>query len=320
MIFFNLLQSAIRYSTAFLFGSTGETVVEKSGHLNLGIPGIMCIGAVGGCTGINVYLGGLAEGAAISPFALVLISILFAMLFAGAGGLLYGFMTISLRCNQNVTGLAITTFGTGILSYWGKEMGKKGIDFTSTSKYFTSVFPASWAEGAKGVLFSYGILVYLAIIIAIIVALILKHTRTGLSLNAVGENPATADAAGINVTGYKYVACVIGAAIAGIGGLFYVVDYCLGSLEYVVDAMGWLAVALVIFSMWRPLLGILGSIIFGFLMIVPFVIKAGSAQMELLNMLPYVFTIIVLILVSIIGKKETQPPASLGVNYFREER
>ena len=320
MIFFTLLQSAIRYSTAFLFGSTGETVIEKSGHLNPGIPGIMCIGAVGGCTGINVYLNGLAEGASVTPFTLILVAILFAMLFAGAGGLLYGFMTVTLRCNQNVTGLAITTFGTGILSYWGKEMGKKGIDFTGTSKYFTSVFPASWAEGAKGVLFSYGILVYLAIVIAIIVALIFNHTRTGLSLNAVGENPATADAAGINVTGYKYVACVIGAAIAGIGGLFYVVDYCLGSLEYVVDAMGWLAVALVIFSMWRPLLGILGSIIFGFLMIVPFVIKAGSAQMELLNMLPYVFTIIVLIVVSIVGKKETQPPASLGVNYFREER
>ena len=320
-MFFTLLQSAVRYSTVFLFGSTGETIVERSGHLNLGIPGIMCIGAVGGCTGVNIYMNSLADPTMAVPFALVLTAVLFAMLFAGAAGLLYGFMTITFRCNQNVTGLAITTLGTGILNYWGKYMGSKGITFTAPSEHFMNFFPASW--GTKGVglvLFSYGPLVYLAIAIAIITAIIFRHTRTGLSLKAVGENPATAAAAGINVTGYKYVACTLGAAVAGIGGLFYVMDYCKGSLEYVVDAMGWLAVALVIFSMWRPLLGILGSIVFGFLMILPMIIKASFAQMELLNMLPYLFTIIVLIIVSIVGKKETQPPASLGVNYFREER
>lgn len=319
-MFFTLLQSAVRYSTVFLFGSTGETIVERSGHLNLGIPGIMCIGAVGGCTGINIYLNGLADASAASPFMVILMGILFAMIFAGAAGLLYGFMTITFRCNQNVTGLAITTLGTGILNYWGKYMGSKGVTFTAPSEFFMNLFPASWGEGAGLVFFSYGPLVYLAILIAIVTAIIFRHTRTGLSLKAVGENPATADAAGINVTGYKYVACTLGAAIAGIGGLFYVMDYCKGSLEYVVDAMGWLAVALVIFSMWRPLLGILGSIVFGFLMILPMIIKATFAQMELLNMLPYVFTIIVLIIVSIVGRKETQPPASLGVNYFREER
>ena len=320
-MFATLLQSAIRYSTVFLFGSTGETIVEKSGHLNLGIPGIMCIGAVGGCTGINLYMNGLSNPAMVAPATLLIVAILFSMLFAGAAGLLYGFMTISLRCNQNVTGLALTTFGTGIMNYWGKSMGAKGIDFTAPSKYFVKFFPESWSQSSAGsVFFSYGPLVYLAIVIAVLSAIIFRYTRTGLSLKAVGENPATADAAGINVTGYKYVSCTLGAAISGIGGLFYVMDYCKGSLEYVIDAMGWLAVALVIFSMWRPLLGIIGSIVFGFFMILPLSIKATFAQMELLNMLPYVFTIIVLIVISIVGKKETQPPASLGVNYFREER
>ena len=320
-MFLTLLRSAIRYSTAFLFGSTGETIIEKSGHLNLGIPGIMCIGAVGGCTGASIYMSGLADPSMIVPASLIIVSILFAMLFAGAAGLLYGFMTISLRCNQNVTGLALTTFGTGIMNYWGKSMGAKGITFTAPSKFFVQLFPAGWSNSAVGSLFfSYGPLVYLAIIIAVITAIVFRRTRTGLSLMAVGENPATADAAGINVTRYKYVSCTLGAAIAGIGGLFYVMDYCKGSLEYVVDAMGWLAVALVIFSMWRPLLGILGSIIFGFFTILPSATNASFAQIELLNMLPYVFTIIVLIVVSIVGKKEAQPPASLGLNYFREER
>ena len=319
-MFLSMLCRAIRYSTVFLYGSTGETIMEKSGHLNLGIPGIMCIGAVGGCTGVNIYMSGLENASQIVPFALILTGILFSMLFAGLAGLLYGFMTISLRCNQNVTGLALTTMGTGLLIYWGKTIGSQ-ISFIAPSDVFVKLFPAEWSQNAFGQLFcSYGILVYLAIAIAVVTAIIFRRTKTGLSLKAVGENPATADAVGINVTGYKYVSCVLGSAIAGIGGLFYVMDYCKGNLEYVIDAMGWLAVALVIFSMWRPLLGIVGSIIFGFLNVLPNYINATFAQMELVNMLPYAVTIIVLVVVSIIGKKETQPPASLGLNYFREDR
>ncbi len=320
-MFITLLSNAIRYSTVFLFGSTGETIIEKSGHLNLGIPGIMCFGAVGGCTGAQIYMNSLTDTSQASGFVLILISILFAMIFAGAMGLLYGFFTITLRCNQNVTGLSITTFGTGVLSFWGKKMGSDGVTFYAPSKYFLQVFPTEWTKGWFGQIFlSYGILVYLAIIVAVIVAIVFKKTRVGLSLNAVGENPATADAAGINVTGYKYISCVLGAALAGIGGLFYVMDYSQGSLEYVIDAMGWLAIALVIFSIWRPLLGILGSIIFGMLSILPRYLTVTFAQIELVNMIPYAVTVVVLIAISILNKKETQPPAALGLSYFREER
>jgi len=320
-MFFSMLQSAIRFSTVFLFGSTGETIVEKSGHLNLGIPGIMCIGATGGCIGARIYMNGLADPTMVVPFLLVLTSIIFAMIFAGAAGLVYGFMTISLRSNQNVTGLALTTLGTGVLTIWGTKAKASGVDLATPSEYFQHLFPDRWfAKGGPSIFLSFGPLVYLAIVIAIITTIVFRHTRVGLSLTAVGENPGTADAAGINVTGYKYVSCVLGAAIAGIGGLFYLMDKSMGSLEYVVDAMGWLAVALVIFSMWRPLLGIFGSIIFGFFMILPSKLNPTFAQMELFNMLPYAVTIIVLIVVSIVGKKETQPPTSLGQNYFREER
>lgn len=319
MVFLSMLISSIRYSTVFLFGATGETIIEKSGHLNLGIPGIMCIGAIGGCTGVSLYMGSLADPAQASGFACVLVAIIMAMLCAGAMGLLYGFFTITLRCNQNVTGLTITTFGAGLLKYWGIRKGAAG--FTYASSFFKTFFPASWYESGFGkVFFSYGSLVYLAFVIAIITAIIFKRTRTGLNLKAVGENPATADAVGINVTKYKYVSCILGAAIAGIGGLFYVMDQSDGHLEYVIEGLGWLAVALVIFSMWRPGLCIIGSIVFGFLSTLSATLNPTFAQMKLLDMLPYLVTVIVLIITSIINKRETQPPASLGLSYFREER
>ena len=161
----------------------------------------------------------------------------------------------------------------------------------------------------------------MGIVIAIIVAIVLKHTRTGLSLTAVGENPGAADAAGIKVIKYKYTACILGAAISGIGGAFYLLDCTRGSLEYVIEAMGWLAVALVIFSLWRPNIGILGSFIFGLLYILPnYVEGVGFAEKEILKIVPYAVTALVLIVISFFNKKETQPPAGLGVNYFREER
>ncbi len=322
-MFLTYLHNSISFSTIFLFGATGETITEKSGHLNLGIPGIMCLGALGGCVGESIYLKSLSNVLAINGFWAVFVALLFAMLFAGIGGLIYGFLTITLRCNQNVSGLAITTFGTGLTNFFGEIVDKTGFGYAS--KYFTE-----YAEGANNMgwfselFLTYGCLVYIALATAIVASIILKKTRVGLSLCAIGERHATADAAGINVTAYKYVACVLGAAIAGLGGLFYIMDYLGGAWEYDVNAMGWLAVALVIFSLWRPSLGILGSILFGALYFAPTYLKnlvaIPSAQQELIIMLPYVVTIIILIITSMTNKKETQPPAALGLSYFREER
>ena len=169
----------------------------------------------------------------------------------------------------------------------------------------------------------YGFLAYVAIVVSLIAAYILKYTRTGLHLRAVGENPATADAAGINITRYKYAATCLGCMIAGLGGLYYVMDYACGVWSN--DAFGdrgWLAIALVIFTIWRPNVGILASILFGGLYILYLFIPTGVnlAVKELYKMLPYLVTIAVLILTSIRNKRENQPPASLGLPYFREER
>lgn len=315
-MFFEIIRNAINLGTAFLFGSTGETIMEKSGHLNLGIPGIMCMGALGGCRGVSVYLSGM-DPANINGFLLLLTAMCFSVLYAGLTGSIYAFLTVGLRCNQNVTGLTVTTFGVGCSSYFIKGIDSKNFNYASES--LSTLFPFSSNMGEFGkIFFGHGALVYISIIVALVTAFILKKTRIGLKLRAVGENPAAADAAGVNVTKYKYCAILIGSAVAGLGGLFYIMDRLQGTWEYNVDSIGWLSVALVIFTMWKPDLGILGSFLFGALSILPTYISA--VPMTISELLPYVVTVAVLIVTSVLNSKETQPPAALGLSYFREER
>lgn len=309
--------SAIRLGMTFLLGSTGEIIVEKSGHLNLGIPGVMCVGASCGCFAEYLYLS--AVGRAVSPVLAVLIPLIAAFIGGGLMGLLFSFLTVTLRANQNVTGLALTTLGVGISNFM---ISKAGLVFTKGSKYFTASLPFADDLGWFGEIFlSHGIFVYMAIVIALAAAFMLNRTRVGLNLRAVGENPATADAAGINVSRYRYVATCVGCGIAGLGGLSFIMDYLHGNWEYCIDAIGWLCIALVIFAAWKPAMGIFGSLIFGALYVVSsYITNVGFAEKELFKMLPYVVTLIVLIITSMRKKRENQPPAHLGLAYFREER
>lgn len=316
-MFLAFFQSSIRFSTIFLFGSVGETVTEKSGNLNLGIPGVMCMGAAGGIIGASVYVGAVGTSG-IEGWGATLLPILFCLIFAAIGGLIYCVLTATLRCNQNVSGLALTTFGIGFLSFFGGRAKTTG--FSAVSDYFTLSFPVAEENWFTTLFLSYGCLVYIAIIIAIIAAIVLKKTRIGLNLRAVGENPATADAAGISVTKYKYAATLLGSMIAGLGGLFYIMDYLGGSVEYSIDKFGWMAVALVIFTVWRPNWAILGSILFSMLYLLPNYVSVSFAEREVIKMIPYLVTIVVLIITSIVSRRESQPPASLGLSYFREER
>ncbi len=246
----------------------------------------------------------------------ILISFIFAVLFSAMGGLIYAFLTVTLKANQNVTGLALTTFGAGFVDYVMSAIDKTR--FSRASVLFKLSISKSQNWFCQ-LFLSYGIYVYIAIAIALAAAFVLRKTKVGLYLRAVGENPATADAAGINVAGYKYCAILIGSAIAGLGGLFYLMDYVSGSWENsnTIQAMGWLAIALVIFTLWRPDLSIIGSIVFGALYL-----EATKLRtiLYLLDAIPYLITILVLILTSVFDSKENQPPASLGLPYFREER
>lgn len=311
------LVSAIRLGMTFLLGSTGETITEKAGHLNLGIPGVMCVGAACGCYAEYVYF--TAVGSAVVPVLAVLIPLIAALLGGALMGLLFSFFTVTLRANQNVTGLAITTLGVGMSEY---IINEASVIFTKGSKYFTACLPFADDLGSFGKLvFGYGIFVYLALAIALITTYVLNKTRVGLHLRAVGENPATADAAGINVPLYRYVATCVGCGVAGLGGLSFIMDYLNGNWEYCVDAIGWLAIALVIFTVWKPNWAILGSIVFGALYVASSYIPGVSfAGKELFKMLPYIVTILVLIVTSMRNKKENQPPQSLGLSYFREDR
>ena len=311
---------AIKIGSSFLYGSTGETITEKSGHLNLGIPGIMCVGASCGCVAEAMYFSSLAVSASPNPIIAVFLPIIAAFIGGAVMGLIYSVLAVTLRANQNVTGLALTTLGTGISNYMIAQVD--GSKFTSASKYFTATLPFADNCGEIGRLFfSHGIMIYLAVAIALASSIVLTKTRVGLNLRAVGENPATADAAGISVTKYRYCATLIGSGIAGLGGLCYIMDNLNGNWEYTIDAIGWLAIALVIFTLWRPNLGILGSIVFGGLYIVSsYVVGIPTEAKPLVKMLPYVVTVIVLIITSLTKNKNNQPPESLGVHYFREER
>ncbi len=318
---------AVMQGIPLLFGGTGEIITEKSGNLNLGIPGIMYVGGICGVIGAFLYEQSAAE---INSFLAIMIPLLSCLLGSLLMGLLYCFLTVTLRANQNVTGLAMTTFGIGIGNFFGGSLIKltnaevPSIALSATSKVFSRSLPFADSLGWFGKMFlSYGFLAYLAVIIAFVTSYVIKKTRIGLNLRAVGESPATADAAGINVNRYKYIATCVGSMIAGLGGLYYVMDYACGVWSN--DAFGdrgWLAIALVIFSVWRPNLAIIASILFGGLYIVYLYIPAGMQlyMMELYKMLPYIVTIIVLVVVSMRKNRQNEPPASLGLAYFREER
>ena len=325
--FVSFIPRAVVQGIPLLLGSTGETLTEKSGNLNLGIPGIMYVGAICGVIGSFFYEQSVE---AVQPLTAILIPLGCCLLGSFLMGLLYCFLTVTLRANQNVTGLALTTFGVGFGNFFGGSLIKlsgsslPSIILSATSNCFRASLPAAETMGVFGKLvLSYGFLAYIAVVIALVTAFVLNRTRVGLHLRAVGENPSTADAAGINVSKYKYIATCTGSMIAGLGGLYYVMDYASG--VWTNDAFGdrgWLAIALVIFTVWRPNVGVLASFLFGGLYILHMYIPSGMnlAVKELYKMLPYVVTIIVLVLSSMRNKRENQPPASLGLAYFREER
>ena len=327
----SLFQAAIVFGTVIMFGSIGEILTEKSGSLNLGVPGIMYLGGIASLVSAFLYEGACAKaGVAPSPVLLVVLPFVCAFAAAALGGLLFSFLTITLRANQNVTGLTLTIFAGGVANLFGGSLNKLAggvgqISVAATSELYRArilgLLPLP--DIVNKFLFNYGFMVYLAIILAVVLHIFLNKTNKGLNLRAVGESAATADAAGINVTKNKYLANCIGAGISGLGGLYYVMDYIKGTWanDGNIERLGWLAVALVIFSTWKPMRSVWGSYLFGlFYWVFLYIPGLSRRAQEIFCMLPYVVTIIVLIIVSMRKRKEDQPPESLGQAYFREER
>ena len=319
------IQQAVGQAVAILFGASGEILIERSGNLNLGIPGVMYMGGISGLMGAFFYENSTENPV---PFIGFLVSVLCALIASAIGGLIYSFLTISLRVNQNVVGLSLTTFGVGFGNFFGGSISKLAggvgqISVKSTASAYTASIPGLSKVPVIGdIFFHYGVMTYVSVIAALILSWFMFHTRTGLNLRAVGESPATADAAGISVMKYKYVATVVGSMISGLGGLYFVMEYLGGTwTNNGFGDRGWLAVALVILALWKPVNAIWGSFLFGALYILYIYVPGLTrGQQELCKMLPYVVTIIVLIITSFRNKLENQPPAGLGQAYFRENR
>ena len=321
-----LITAGITFGTVLMYGTLGEILTEKSGNLNLGAEGIMYMGGAFGLAGAFYYE--KAAGASVIGPVAIIIALLCAFLAGCAASAIYSFLTITLRTNQNVTGLALSIFGTGVGQFVGELMRVKEGGYVALSNGLKNAFAASVLPDflvkipiIGPILFSHTIFFYMALILAVAMWYYLSQTRSGMYLTAVGESPSTSDAAGINITRYKYLATIIGGGISAIGGMVYIVTTagCVWNHEGL-SGVGWLAVALVIFCVWRPLNAIWGSVIFGSMMIMYLRVAIPFIPTQLYKILPYVVTVIVLVITSMRNSRDKQPPASLGLNYFREER
>ncbi len=315
--FIAFLYAAILASVPLLYGTLGEILIEKSGNINLGVEGMMYLGAIMG------FLGGFV-------FDSALMALLFAVMAGMAGAAVYAFVTVTLKANQNVAGLTLTIFGTGIANFIGetlKENYPAGTIFIS-DRVKSVLLPLktgtlSELPAVGKLLFSHSILTYLVILFAVIMGIYLAKTRLGLNLRAVGENPAAADAMGVNVSRYKYIHILIGGGLCGLGGAYVSLVTAVGNWQpNIIGGQGWIALALVIFSSWNPVKAIFGALVFGALSVLRLYIPKEVIDIPgaIFSMLPFVVTCLVLIFSSIRMKRENQQPAGCGINYFREER
>lgn len=303
--------AAIVAGTPLLFATIGEILIERVGNLNLGVEGIMLMGAVMG------FLVGLKTSS-------VFLAILGAIAAGAFGGLIFAFLTITLRANQVVTGLALASFGSGFSTLVGKQLVGQTAPAAVKNFFQPYGIPALSKIPFLGpILFKQDPFVYLCYIITIIIGIFLYNTSKGLNLRAIGENPGAADAASINITLYKYIYILIGGALCGLGGAYLSLVYIPNWQENVVAGRGWIAIALVIFAAWNPYKAILGAVLFGGLDIIGFRLQGAGIHVVsqyLVDMLPYLVTITVLVFVSMRKSKRNSPPMNLGVPYFREER
>ena len=308
-----VLASAVAYGTPLLYAALGELLTERSGVLNLGVEGMMLVGAVMGFW-------------AVQRTDSLLLAIVVAAIAGGAMALIHAFLVVTLRANQIVSGLALTIFAgaAGLSSYLGNDLNVAG---QPAKHSFGPFLPHSWqnAKVIGPIVLAHSELVFASWVCVALVAVYLGRTRLGLNLRAVGESPAAADAMGINVAGYRYAHTIAGGAFAGVGGATFTLSITPQWVDGITGGAGWIAIALVIFAFWRPTLCLVGAYFFGAFSGIPFTFQArgilSGVPPELFQSLPYVMTVVVLVLVSSAGaRRRLGAPAALGTPYVREER
>ena len=301
------LAATVVAAIPLLYGALGAIINEKSGLLNLGVEGIMIIGS------ISSYLIAVKTGS-------VALAFLGGMFFGVLTNMIYGFLTITLKANQSVTGLTLATFGVGLANTLGRPYANLSIPQNVIDSLAPVKLPLLGDIPYLGpILFDQSFLVYLAYLLVIILTILFKWSKCGLYLRAVGENAAVADSVSIDVVKYRYLSLVYSGAIIALGGEFLTLVYLTKWQPSITMGRGWIAVALVIFAAWKPLRALLGSLLFGGLMIIQFYFALPISSYFIV-MLPYVFTIIVLVFLSNSKKEQSKPPAALGTPYFRETR
>ena len=311
-----VLASGVLYGTPLLYAALGEVLAERSGVLNLGVEGMMLMGAVMGFWAVERVPG---------PTPLVLAASIGVAALAGAVmAAIHAFLVITLRANQIVSGLALTIFAgaAGLSSYLGNDLQLSG---KPANHQFQEVLPSSWQNlpVVGPIIFGQSLLVYASWVCVVLVALYLTRTRLGLNLRAVGESPAAADAMGVNVSRYRYAHTLVGGAFAGVGGAAFSLSITPQWVDGLTQGAGWIAIALVIFAFWRPTLCLVGAYFFGAFTALPFALQGHGVTVapELFQTLPYVATILALVLVSSrAARLRFGAPAALGLPYVREER
>ena len=312
-----LIASGIAYGTPVLFASLGELLAERSGVLNLGVEGMMLVGAVMGFWTVQRF------------HATTAVSLLAALVIATVAGAamasILAFLVITLRANQIVSGLALTLFAgaVGLSSYLGNDLN---LAAHPARHAFQAFLPNSMQNLpiVGPILFRQNELVYFSWLCVAVIALYLSRTRPGLNLRSVGESPAAADSMGINVTRYRYVHTLIGGAFAGLGGATITLAITPQWVDGITGGVGWIAIALVIFAFWRPELCLVGAYFFGALQALAPQLQARNIALGptvlWTNALPYLMTIFVLVVVSSgTARRRLGAPSALGVPYVREE-
>ena len=313
-LFASILTITVRAGTSLMYATIGEIITERAGILNLGVEGMMIMGAVTAFAAAfhsdSAWLG-VATG----------------MVVGGLLALIHAFLTITLRADQTVSGLALTIFGTGLASFLGQRLGPDGMPLVGQvgPRFHKVALPVLAEIPVIGpVLFHQDVLVYMLYLLVPLAWYVLYKTRPGLHLRAIGESPHTADAMGVNVIGLRYLYTVLGGMLVGLGGAHLSLSYTPGWTENLTSGRGWIAIALVIFATWDPARAVVGALLFGGVNAIQFRLQAAGATIPaaFLNMLPYALTITVLVIITWweAFRKRVGAPAALGIPYVREER